>query len=198
MGMSSWGTAMLPPCCADLSCNVTANLFLPDPVQCSQYLLSAVPPCLVTGHAGIKAAPSTMDPTTPLAGLPAPPPLSLSPPCSCPAAGANARLRLPPLPVSSRLHASASPLHLPSPPHAAALQRAHLPASAVDEVFMGNVCSSNLGQAPATQAAVRAGLPDTVPCTGINKVHEEDERGRDMGAALRAGLPDTVPCSSIN
>lgn len=38
------------------------------------------------------------------------------------------------------------------------------------EVFMGNVVSANLGQAPARQAALRAGLPMTTPCTTVNKV----------------------------
>jgi len=51
-----------------------------------------------------------------------------------------------------------------------ALKKAGLDASEVDEVFMGNVLSANLGQAPARQAALFAGLPQTVPCTTINKV----------------------------
>lgn len=38
------------------------------------------------------------------------------------------------------------------------------------EVFMGNVVSANLGQAPARQAALKAGLPMTTPCTTVNKV----------------------------
>jgi acetyl-CoA C-acetyltransferase len=40
----------------------------------------------------------------------------------------------------------------------------------VEEVFMGNVVSAGLGQAPARQAAIFAGIPDTVPCTTVNKV----------------------------
>lgn len=40
----------------------------------------------------------------------------------------------------------------------------------VDEVFMGNVLQANLGQAPARQAAMGAGLPESVPCTTVNKV----------------------------
>ena len=40
----------------------------------------------------------------------------------------------------------------------------------VDEVFLGNVCSAGMGQAPARQAAIFAGLPNTVPCTTVNKV----------------------------
>ena len=56
----------------------------------------------------------------------------------------------------------------------AALERAQVPSSVVDEVFMGNVCSGNLGQAPATQAMIRAGLPPCIPCTGVNKVCVSD------------------------
>jgi len=40
----------------------------------------------------------------------------------------------------------------------------------VDEVLMGNVVQAGVGQAPARQAALGAGIPDTVPCTTINKV----------------------------
>lgn len=45
-----------------------------------------------------------------------------------------------------------------------------LDASQVDEVFMGNVLSTGLGQAPARQAALLAKIPNTVPCTTVNKV----------------------------
>src|SRR5262245_44319954 len=45
---------------------------------------------------------------------------------------------------------------------AESLRRAGLPADAVDEVIMGNVLSAGLGQAPARQAALFAGLPDTI------------------------------------
>ena len=51
-----------------------------------------------------------------------------------------------------------------------ALNVANGEASEVEEVLMGNVCSANLGQAPAKQAALGAGIADTVPCTTINKV----------------------------
>ena len=51
-----------------------------------------------------------------------------------------------------------------------ALAKANIAPSAVEEVFMGNVCSANLGQAPARQAALAADIPNTVPCTTINKV----------------------------
>ncbi|SDL46567.1 acetyl-CoA C-acyltransferase [Siphonobacter aquaeclarae] len=51
-----------------------------------------------------------------------------------------------------------------------ALSRAGVSPEQVDEVLMGNVCSANLGQAPARQAALGAGLPPSVRCTTINKV----------------------------
>ena len=51
-----------------------------------------------------------------------------------------------------------------------ALEKINLDPNKVDEVFMGNVVSSGLGQAPARQAAIFAGIPDTVPCTTVNKV----------------------------
>jgi len=50
------------------------------------------------------------------------------------------------------------------------LEESGVPVEAVQEVLMGNVCSANLGQAPARQAALGAGLPQTVPCTTVNKV----------------------------
>ncbi|MDG1040803.1 MAG: acetyl-CoA C-acyltransferase [Polaribacter sp.] len=51
-----------------------------------------------------------------------------------------------------------------------ALKKINLNPDMVEEVFMGNVVSAGLGQAPARQAAIFAGIPDTVPCTTINKV----------------------------
>ncbi len=51
-----------------------------------------------------------------------------------------------------------------------ALQQAGIDAAQVNEVFMGNVCSANLGQAPARQAALGAGIGYDVPCTTVNKV----------------------------
>ena len=51
-----------------------------------------------------------------------------------------------------------------------ALNKINLDPSLVEEVFMGNVVSAGLGQAPARQAAMFAGIPDTVPCTTVNKV----------------------------
>jgi len=51
-----------------------------------------------------------------------------------------------------------------------ALDAAGVDAGQVDEVLMGNVLSAAIGQAPARQAALGAGLPQSVPCTTINKV----------------------------
>jgi acetyl-CoA C-acetyltransferase len=52
----------------------------------------------------------------------------------------------------------------------AALERAGVKPAQVDEVFMGCVLQGGLGQAPARQAALYAGLPEKTPCTTINKV----------------------------
>jgi acetyl-CoA C-acetyltransferase len=51
-----------------------------------------------------------------------------------------------------------------------ALEKINLAPEMVQEVYMGNVVSAGLGQAPARQAAIYAGIPDTVPCTTVNKV----------------------------
>src|SRR6476661_2193227 len=53
---------------------------------------------------------------------------------------------------------------------AAALNRAGLDATAPDEVIMGCVLPAGLGQAPARQAAIAAGIPTAAGCTTINKV----------------------------
>jgi acetyl-CoA C-acetyltransferase len=64
---------------------------------------------------------------------------------------------------------------LPAPHLAALAMRAAmadsgLPAEAVDEVILGQVLTAGVGQAPARQAALAAGLPDTVPAVTVNKV----------------------------
>jgi len=51
-----------------------------------------------------------------------------------------------------------------------ALRKINLKPELVDEVLMGNVVQAGTGQAPARQAAIYAGIPDTVPCTTVNKV----------------------------
>ncbi|HVZ40708.1 MAG TPA: thiolase family protein [Candidatus Kapabacteria bacterium] len=52
----------------------------------------------------------------------------------------------------------------------AALERAGVSPEQVSEVIMGNVLTAGIGQAPARQAALGAGIPDSVPCTTIGKV----------------------------
>ncbi|OBQ56662.1 acetyl-CoA C-acyltransferase [Tamlana sp. s12] len=52
----------------------------------------------------------------------------------------------------------------------AALKKVNLKPELVDEVFMGQVIQAGAGQAPARQAAIYAGIPNTVPCTTVNKV----------------------------
>ena len=52
----------------------------------------------------------------------------------------------------------------------AALERAKMAPEQVDEVLMGQVVQAGAGQAPARQAALGAGLPESVPCTTVNKV----------------------------
>ncbi|MFP4845942.1 acetyl-CoA C-acyltransferase [Winogradskyella sp. PE311] len=51
-----------------------------------------------------------------------------------------------------------------------ALDKINLKPELIDEVLMGNVVQAGTGQAPARQSAIYAGIPDTVPCTTINKV----------------------------
>jgi acetyl-CoA C-acetyltransferase len=53
---------------------------------------------------------------------------------------------------------------------AEALKRVHVPPERVDEVYMGCVLSAGLGQAPARQASIGAGIPDSVGATTVNKV----------------------------
>lgn len=74
-----------------------------------------------------------------------------------------------------------------------AVERAGIQPGQVQEVFMGNVISANLGQAPATQAATYAGLPDTVPSTTINKVCASAMKAVMLGAqSIMAGTNDVV------
>jgi len=71
-----------------------------------------------------------------------------------------------------------------------ALNKINLNPNLVDEVFMGNVVSAGLGQAPARQAAILAGISETVPCTTINKVCSSGMKAV-MLAAQSIALGDT-------
>ncbi|MDC0614951.1 acetyl-CoA C-acyltransferase [Schleiferiaceae bacterium] len=74
-----------------------------------------------------------------------------------------------------------------------ALEKAGLPADAVEEVYMGNVLQANVGQAPARQAAMAAGIGNQVPCTTINKVCSSGMKAIMMGAqAIKAGDVDIL------
>lgn len=74
-----------------------------------------------------------------------------------------------------------------------ALRKAGIAPTMVNEVFMGNVVSANLGQAPARQAALGAGIPNTVPCTTINKVCSSGMKALMFGAqSIMLGHQDIV------
>jgi acetyl-CoA C-acetyltransferase len=74
-----------------------------------------------------------------------------------------------------------------------ALEKAGVPAAEVQEVFFGNVCSANLGQAPARQAALGAGLSLSVPCTTVNKVCASGMKSIMFGAqSIMLGYNDVV------
>lgn len=63
----------------------------------------------------------------------------------------------------------------------------------IDEVFMGNVLQANLGQAPARQAAIEAGLSDKIPCTTVNKVCSSGMKAIMIGAqSIKCGDNDIV------
>lgn len=64
----------------------------------------------------------------------------------------------------------------------AAVERAGLQPSQIDEVLMGCVLQANLGQAPARQAAILAGLPNSVICTTVNKVCASGMKAIAQGA----------------
>ncbi len=74
-----------------------------------------------------------------------------------------------------------------------ALEAAGVKAEQVEEVFMGNVVSANLGQAPARQAALGAGIPNTVPCTTVNKVCSSGMKTVMIGAqTIALGQADII------
>jgi acetyl-CoA C-acetyltransferase len=74
-----------------------------------------------------------------------------------------------------------------------ALDKVGLDPSLVNEVYMGQVIQAGTGQAPARQAAIGAGIPDTVPCTTINKVCASGMKAVMMGSqAIAAGDVDIV------
>src|SRR5262245_49900996 len=76
---------------------------------------------------------------------------------------------------------------------AEALRRAKVPAERVDEVVMGNVLQAGLGQNPARQAALKAGLPDTIAAYTVNKVCGSGLKAVMLAAqSIKAGDADVV------
>ena len=75
----------------------------------------------------------------------------------------------------------------------AALERAGISGDQVNEIFMGNVLSAGIGQAPVTQAMLAAGIPDTTPSTTINKVCASGMKAIMIGAqSIMLGTNDIV------
>ena len=75
----------------------------------------------------------------------------------------------------------------------AAIEKINLKPSLIDEVYMGNVLQAGLGQAPARQAAIFAGLPTSVPCTTVNKVCASGMKAVMLAAqAIKCGDADII------
>lgn len=75
----------------------------------------------------------------------------------------------------------------------AALQRIHLEPKEVQELYFGNVVSAGLGQAPATQVAVAAGMGYEIPCTIVNKVCASGMKAIMLGAqSIALGHSDVI------
>lgn len=75
----------------------------------------------------------------------------------------------------------------------AVLERAGVEKGAVAEVFMGNVLTANIGQAPARQAALLAGLPTSSVCTTVNKVCASGTKAAILAAQqIQLGLREVV------
>ena len=89
--------------------------------------------------------------------------------------------------------ASLSATDLGSKAISAAIERSTLSPAQIQEVYMGNVLSANLGQAPARQAAIAAGLGYDVPCTTVNKVCASGMKAIMLGAqAIMTGQQDIL------
>ncbi len=89
--------------------------------------------------------------------------------------------------------ASVSAIDLGAAAIKGALSKSGIDVKEIDEVFMGNVVSANLGQAPARQAAVAAGIGYNVPCTTINKVCSSGMKAVMIAAqSIMTGQGDVV------
>ena len=75
----------------------------------------------------------------------------------------------------------------------AAIERAGIKPEQIQEVYMGNVVSANIGQAPAQQASIYAGIPTSVNCTTVNKVCASGMKAIMLGAqSILLGDSDIV------
>jgi len=89
--------------------------------------------------------------------------------------------------------ASLSAIQLGATAVKGAMDRIGLDPKAIQEVYMGNVISAGLGQAPATQVAVAAGLGYEIPCTQVNKVCASGMKAIMVGAqSIMLGHNDVV------
>ena len=74
-----------------------------------------------------------------------------------------------------------------------ALQKINLNPNEIEEVYMGNVLQANLGQAPAKQAAIFAGISENTPCTTVNKVCASGMKAISLATqAIKCGDADVV------
>ncbi len=80
----------------------------------------------------------------------------------------------------------------------AVLAKSGIDVALIEEVIIGNVISANVGQAPAQQVAVLAGLPNTVPCTTINKVCASGMKSIMLAAqSIATGQNNIVLCGGM-
>ena len=74
-----------------------------------------------------------------------------------------------------------------------ALEKINLNPNEIEEVYMGNVLQANLGQAPAKQAAIFAGISENTPCTTVNKVCASGMKAISLATqAIKCGDADVV------
>lgn len=79
-----------------------------------------------------------------------------------------------------------------------ALEKAGVSPEQVEEVYMGNVCQANIGQNPARQAALEAGLPNLTPSTTVNKVCASGTKAIMFGSQqIMSGNGDIIVCGGM-
>lgn len=80
----------------------------------------------------------------------------------------------------------------------AAIEASGISVAEIDEVFMGNVCAANLGQAPARQVALRSGISTSTPSSTVNKVCASGMKAIFFGAqSIQLGINDVVVCGGM-